>query len=95
MIFTNSILSGTLDRKSKSSLFGMELGLIIRRLNLIMPQDNNRKRIGTKCKTKALRISKTTANHVNSGTEKLNVLRKYIYRENIYIVVISRNINNS
>lgn len=62
------------DNKSSTSLFGTECGRIKRRENLIQPQINSKILIGIKYKTKKLKINNATANQLNSGTEKLNVL---------------------
>lgn len=69
------------ERKSKSSLLGIVFGLNMRRVNFIMPQNNNRKRMGMKCNTTIAPISNTTASQVNSGTEKLKVLKR---KQNFY-----------
>lgn len=75
-ILTISSSSGILDRKSNNSLFGIVFGLNILRVNFVMPQNNNKNLMGIKCNTTIAPTSKTTASHVNSGTEKLNVLKQ-------------------
>lgn len=57
-------------------MFGAEWGRISRRENLTQPQIKSRILIGMKYSTKKLRINRTTANQLNSGTEKLNVLQE-------------------
>jgi len=73
-LLTISSLSGTRERKSNSSLLGMVLGLSNRLENFIRPQKRSSQRSGTKCRTRMAPNSRTTANQVSSGTEKLNVL---------------------
>lgn len=73
-ILTICSSSGTRDRKSSSSLFGIVFGRRMRRENFIIPQKSSRKRMGMKCKTTIPPTSRATASHVSSGTEKLKVL---------------------
>lgn len=72
---TNSSSSGTRDNKSKTSLFGTVCGLSRRRENLMMPHSIRSTRMGTKCNTRQATNNNNAVSQLNSGTEKLKVLK--------------------
>lgn len=74
-LLTNISSSGTLERRSSSSLLGTECGLRSLLRNLLVPQSIRRYLMGTKQRTTQARTRRATAIHDRYGTVKLKVLR--------------------
>lgn len=74
--FTNSSSSGTRDRRSRTSLFVTVWGRMILFENFMIPHISNKALIGIKCSTSKAPNNRRAVSQLNSGTEKLNVLRK-------------------
>uniref|UniRef100_A0A1B0AMI9 Uncharacterized protein n=1 Tax=Glossina palpalis gambiensis TaxID=67801 RepID=A0A1B0AMI9_9MUSC len=90
---TSSSSFGTRDKKSNNSLFGIVLGLSIRRENFIIPQKSSRKRMGIKCNTIIATISRTTANQPPlAGSDVVPVIRRINHFLKYYYKNIIKNI---
>jgi len=77
-LLTRSSLSGTRDKKSRSSLLGIVSGLRSFLVNLLMPHIIIRYRTGIQYSTKAAEINRTIAKYDRNGTVKLNVLKDIV-----------------
>jgi hypothetical protein len=87
MSLTNSSSSGTRDKRSSTSLFVTACGRMILLENLMMPHINSKALIGIKCSTSIAPNNRRAVIQLNSGTEKLKVLRrKFEKRFNVKLI---------